>query len=79
MSTSVNPLIGASKCDLCSYPVEIRESKTGKVYYVCGDCQSQFFARGVKSDKLMRALAVVEVKPLSEPDEEAKDDDEGWF
>jgi DNA-directed RNA polymerase subunit RPC12/RpoP len=43
-------------CALCSRPLEQREDKNGKPYFVCDECGTQFFIRGVVGKERLAKL-----------------------
>lgn len=46
-------------CHVCEAPAQLRETKKGRLYYVCNetDCSHQFFSRSLACDKRLAGRA----------------------
>lgn len=57
----------------CGHIVTVKEDINGRAYYTCSECSAQFFAKGPRADKLLRAelarlaVAIAPAAPAAKP------------
>lgn len=59
-------VLGSASCDVCNGDVQLKLTKKGRVFYICGHCVLQVFSRGKKSSDLLMLKIKRPLKTVTE-------------